>query len=116
MQVTKDQLLKGLVKYTKQEVLSNITDKPSKMIIAALIKSVEVYPNMLDKIFDNQLFSAILQGESGKYDIDKVLNILTATMEEYGDFPLQLPLIKNPLVFNARDVSKLKEVIENVEL
>lgn len=117
MNVTKNQIINGVVRYAKTEIVNNITDKPVKMMFAAAVKALELAPTMADKIFNKPMVSAILQEENGKYNLDNAYQILTETMTEYGDFPITLPIIKAPLIFNKTDIAKLKNYIEEgVEL
>lgn len=114
MLVTKEQLVKALVKYAKQEIVSNISDKASKMMVAVAVKAIEANTSLLDKVFDNQIVSMMIQGEDGKYNVENIMSIISSTMDEYGDFPVQLPLIKNQLLFNKRDITKLEDCIKEV--
>lgn len=112
MNVTKNQIISGVVKYAKIEIINSITDKPVKMMFAAGVKSLELVPSIADKIFSNPMVSAILQEENGQYNLDNAFNILSETMTEYGDFPVTIPVVNKPLIFNKMDVAKLKEYIE----
>ena len=61
----------------------------------------------------------ILKSESGMYDIDLLEQIVTRTIDEYGDFPITVPAIKfispteKELRFTSDDVRKLKSYIES---
>lgn len=112
MNITKDQIIKGVVNYAKNEVVNNIPNKSVRMGVAAAVKALELVPSVADSVFNNALVSAFLHEENGTYNLDDVYTVLTATMEEYGDFPLVLPFVKVPILFNSRDVRSLKEYIE----
>lgn len=112
MNVTKIQIINGVIKYAKNEIVNNITDKPVKMMFAAGVKSLELVPSVADKFFNNSIVSTIIQDENGLYNLDNIYQILTETMTEYGDFPVTIPVIKTPLIFRKSDVAKLKEYIE----
>lgn len=112
MLVSKNDIIKGLIKYAKQEVLNGIDDKPSKMIAATAVKTIEMYPNLLDQVFNNSILSVVMQHDGDKYDVNNIMRILESTMDEYGSFPVQLPLIKSPLIFNKQDVRRLEDCIK----
>ena len=95
MNVTKQQIINGAVKYTKDEVISKIPDKPFKMAVAIAISMFETNPEIADKIFENDIVSAILgKNMDGTYDIEKISEALQKTLTEYGDFPVTIPAIK----------------------
>lgn len=117
MNVTKNQIVNGVIKYAKSEVIDKITDKPLKMILAAGVSALEINPSIADSIFGNDFVSKILNEDSGLYDLDSVFEILEKTVDEYGDFPLVIPAIKfvspneKELTFTSRDIRKLKSYI-----
>lgn len=118
MNVTRQQIINGLVKYTKEEVIDKIIDKPLKMAIAAGISMLEINPSIASTFFDNDIISKILNvKDDGTYDIDIVVEILKKTMDEYEDFPVKIPAIKfispteKELSFSSRDVQRLKDYI-----
>ena len=118
MNVTRQQIINGFVKYTKEEVIDKIIDKPLKMAIAAGISILEINPSIASTFFDNDIISKILNvKDDGTYDIDIAIEILKKTMDEYGDFPVKIPAIKfispteKELSFSSRDVQILKDYI-----
>lgn len=120
MTVTKQQIINGVVKYAKNEIINKIIDKPLKMIIATCVSMMEVNPSVADVVFNNPMVSAILREKDGMYDIDGVIEIIEKTMNEYGDFPVKIPAIKfvspseKELTFAVSDVKKLREYIIGV--
>ena len=117
MNVTKGQIINGVIKYAKAEIIDKITDKPLKMMLAAGVSALEINPSIADSIFDNDFVSKILSENGGIYDIDSAFNIIEKTMTQYGDFPVTIPAIKfispveKELTFSIGDVTKLKKYI-----
>ena len=117
MKVTKQQIINGVVKYTKNEVLNKIVDKPLKMIIATVVAMMETNPKILDNVFNNSMLSSMLYEEDGMYEIDELMEVVEDIMNEYGEFPVTIPAIKfispmeKELSFGASDIKKLREYI-----
>lgn len=115
--VTRNQIVNGVIKYAKNEVINKITDKPLKMMLAAGVSALEINNSIADKIFQNDFVSKILNEDAGMYDIDSAVEILEKTIDEYGDFPVVIPAIKflspneKELTFTSRDIRKLKGYI-----
>lgn len=113
MEVSKGQLVSGLTRFGRNEVLNKITDKPFKMALAAGINLLELRPDVADKLLENPLFKA----SSGMYDLDLMEAVISKTMDEYGDLPVMIPGIPllsptpKELRFTAEDVHKLKGYI-----
>ncbi len=86
------------------------------MIIAIGVEAVKTNPNLLDDIFNNSLLSKVMPTENGKYNLDNISTIINNVMDEYGTFPINIKFIRNPLIFNKRDVEHLMTCIkEEVE-
>lgn len=117
MKVTKQQIISGIVKYTKNEVLNKIVDKPLKMIIATVVAMMETNPKILDNVFNNPMLSSMLYEEDGMYEIDELMEVVEDIMNEYGEFHVTIPAIKfispmeKELSFGASDIKKLREYI-----
>lgn len=118
MNVTKQQIVNGIVKYAKDEVIAKIPDKPFKMAVAIAISMFESNTEFASKIFENDIVSAILgKKDDDTYDIDKIGDALEKTLNEYGDFPVTIPAIKfispteKTLNFSSRDIRALKDYI-----
>lgn len=118
MNVTKNQILSGVIRYAKEEVINKIPDKPIKMAIAVAVSMLETNPNIADKFFDDTTISAILgKKDDGTYDISQITTVVESTLNEYGDFPIKIPPIKfispteKELNFSGRDIKTLREYI-----
>lgn len=119
--VTKKELLTGIVKFVKNEVVPYIGDRGLKMILSAALYAVDAKPDIADAFFTNPLVATILQVEDGKYDTDLVFKVIDNLVEEYGGIPVTIPPIKfitateHTLTFYSGDVAKLKEYVEKEE-
>ena len=115
MEVTKGQMINGVIRFMKSDVIAKIPDKPFRMTLSALVNLIEVKPEVADTIFE----TPFLKSQTGMYDIDLLENIVTKTIDEYGDFPITVPAIKfispteKELRFTSEDVRKLKSYIES---
>lgn len=118
MNVTKQQLVNGVIKYVKEEVVNKITDRPLKMAIAFGVSMFEMNPAIANKFFENDIVSQILcKNDDGTYNIEKITDALEKTLGEYGDFPVTIPVIKfispteKTLNFSRQDIKTLKDYI-----
>lgn len=117
MNITKNQIVTGVIQYAKKEVINKITDRPMKMIIAAAVSALELDPALADALLANDVISSILHKDGDEYDLDDAFKIIEKTMTEYGEFPVTIPAIKfispepKELKFTAADVRKLKDYI-----
>lgn len=118
MNVTKQQIVNGVIKYAKDEIINKIPDKPFKMAIAVFVSMLETNAEIANKFFESEMASAILgKRDDGTYDIDKISDALEKTLDEYGDFPVTIPAIKfispteKTLNFSSRDIRSLKDYI-----
>lgn len=113
MEVSKGQIISGVSRYVRREMLNKITDKPFKMAISAGINLLELRPDIADKVLDNPLFMA----QDGMYDLDMIEAVIVRTMEEYGDLPIKVPGIpfispaEKEFRFSAEDIRKLRGYI-----
>lgn len=117
MNVTKQQIVNGLVRYAKNEIIEKISDKPLKIIIATAVSMAEAKPEIVNSIFENPIISSILDEKDGMYNLDTIGSALENAMREYGDFPINIPAIKfispaeKQLTFNIEDINKLKQYV-----
>jgi hypothetical protein len=115
--VTKKELLTGVVKFVKNEVIPHIGDRSLKMVVSAGLYAVDAKPDIVDSFFSNPLVATILQVEDGKYDTELVFKVLDNLVAEYGGIPITIPPIKfitateNTLTFRSGDVARLKEYV-----
>ena len=113
--VSKHQIINGVIKYVKNEVIDKITDRPLKMVLATGVSMLEANPSVADPVFKSGFISGL--EKDGAYDIDGICEIIENTMKEYGDFPVVIPAIKfispaeKELTFGIGDIQKLKKYI-----
>ena len=119
--VTKKELLTGVVRFVKNEVISNISDRSLKMVLSAALYAIDSKPAIVDPFLNNPIVSAILQGENDMYDVDATIGILKKLVNEYGGIPITIPPIKfvtsaeTTLTFHDADISRLKYYITGSE-
>lgn len=118
MNVTKEQIVNGITKYIKDEVIEKITDKPFKIAMAVAVSMLENNAEIANKLFENELALAILgKNDDDTFDIEKITEALEKALSEYGDFPITIPAIKfispteKTLNFSSRDIKALKNYI-----
>lgn len=117
MQVTKQQIVTGIVQYSKNEMIPKIADKPFKIIVSAAVTMLETNPEIITRFLDDPMISSLLMGNDGFYDVENFGEVLEKTLEQYGDFPVKIPGIKfispeeKELSFSASDIKKLKSYI-----
>ncbi len=112
MDVTREQIKNGVVKYLENEVVKTIKDKPVMMLTAIATNMMKSNDKAIDKLLDNPILSALLSGENGNYNLDALYDSIMQTMDTYGNLELKLPLIKAPFIFNKTDVENLRNYIE----
>lgn len=119
--VTKKELLTGVVRFVKGEVIPTVSDKSLKMVLSAALYAIDAKPHIIDPFLSNPVIATILHGEDGKYDTDVVFGILSNLVKEYGGIPITIPPIRfvtsteNTLTFREADVDRLKQYVENVK-
>lgn len=115
--VTKKELLTGIIKFVKNEVIPYVDDNSMKMILSGCLYAIDAKPSIVDPVFANPMVAAVLQGEDGKYDVETIFSVLTKLVDDYGRIPITIPPIKfvtsneNTLTFRKDDIAKLKEYV-----
>ena len=113
--VTKEQIIKGVIQYARNEVINKIADRPLKIILETGVSMLEINPSIADPVFRNSFVSGL--EKEGSYDIDTISEIIEKTMKMYGNFPVTIPAIKfispveKELFFDVGDIQKLKKYI-----
>jgi len=118
MNVTKEQIINGITKYIKDEVIEKITDKPFKIAMAVGVSMLENNGEIAKKLFENELALAVLgKNDDDTFDIEKITDALEKALSQYGDFPVTIPAIKfispteKTLNFSSQDIKTLKNYI-----
>lgn len=115
--LTKNQLLTGVIKFIRHEVIPHITDRSLKIVLSAGLYAVDAKPEIVEPFFNNPIIAAILQGENGEYDTSAIFAVLDRTVQEYGGIPITIPPIKfvtsteTTLTFYAGDIETLKNYL-----
>ena len=117
MIVSKQDIVKGITKYAKTEVIGKIPDKALKMIIATAVSALEINPDAIDAALTHPLISAVVCEEENGYNLDQAFKIIEKTLTDYGEFPVKIPPIRfispeeKELTFTLVDIRKLEEYI-----
>lgn len=117
MTATKQDIVNGIIKYAKTEVIGKIPDKALKMIVATAVSALEVNPDAIDTVLTHPFISSVVIEEDGKYKLDQAFKIIEKTMTDYGEFPVKIPPIRfispeeKELTFSLVDIRKLEECI-----
>lgn len=118
MTVSKQDIVKGITKYAKTEVIGKIPDKALKMIIATAVAALEINPDAIDAVLAHPLISTVICEEAGGYNLDQAFKVIEKTLTDYGEFPVKIPSIRfispeeKELTFSLVDIRKLEEYIE----
>lgn len=125
MEVTREQIAHGVIKYLKQDMIPHIADRTVKVAVGMMIKALELDPTMIDGVINNWFVSAFAKTTNG-YDLAVLGDALSAAITEYGEngrihltlssggnMILRL-LMPNDieLAFSASDVKRLMDYIE----
>lgn len=114
---TKKELLTAIIKFAKDEVITHISEKPLRMVLSAVLYTVDSKPDIIDPFLNNPVVAAVLQGENGEYDTSLLFGVLDNLTHEYGGIPITIPPIKfvtsseTTLTFYSGDIEKLKEYV-----
>ena len=117
--VTMKELLTGVIRYVKNEVIPHVSDRGLKMVLSAILYAVDAKPNIVDPFLNNAIVSAILQSENGlMYDTTVIFDVLGNLAKEYGGIPIVIPPVKfitateTMLTFKEGDIEELKKYVE----
>lgn len=115
--VTKKELLIGVIKFIKNEVIPHVSDRSLKIVMSAALYAVDAKPDIVEPFFSNPIVAAILQGENGEYDTSVIFAMLDNIVKEYGGIPITIPPIKfvtateTTLTFYSGDIETLKSYL-----
>lgn len=119
MKVTKDQIVNGVLSFAEVEVVPQIGDKATQILIAIFVKAAKANPKLADSLFENHMLKTFLKAdEEGYYDIDEAFGYITEALHQYGPFPVEIPAVpfispsEKTLSFNESDISEIKKRIE----
>ena len=120
MRVSRNQIIKGITDYIKNDLIPTMqNDRAVQIIFTIAINAAMANSKLTDSIFDNEIVRAMLDDDgSGTYEITGIVDSMQAAIQQYGSFPVQIPAI--PLVspreitvkLTADDVSAMRRKIE----
>ena len=118
MNVTKNQIIQGVVKYAKGEIIPKVAgDKPFQMTISTLVALLEMNPAIADSLLANPMVKAIMNENDGYFNLDMLEKALKQTMDQYGELQVTIPGIpfvspkEKVMTFTQNDITRLKDYI-----
>ena len=121
MRVTRSQIVNGLSAYIDREILPRMDeDRALKIIFGVGVNAIKANGRLLDKWLGSDIARALMDDDgAGSYDIERLMDWLRASIEEYGAFPVSIPPI--PLIsprvitikLGADDVAAIRRAIES---
>lgn len=117
MQVTKEQIAKGVSAFIQEDMIPHITDSGMQLLLGITAGAVETKPGILDKLLENEMLAAVAKS-GDHYDLDLLKKAATAAIDKYGKLEITIPGIKfisphdKVLNFTSEDIRKLVDRIE----
>lgn len=121
MRVTRPQIINGLTGYIQQEILPKMEDdRALKILFSVAVNAIKANDKLIDKYLSNDIVRALIDDDgSGNYDIERLMEWIRTSVEEYGAFPVIVPPI--PLVspreitlrLGPSDIIAIQRQIEN---
>ena len=121
MKVTRNQIVNGLVAYIQQEVMPKMEDdRALKILFSVAVNAIKANDKLIDKYLSNDIVRALIDDDgSGSYNVERLMDWLRTSVEEYGAFPVIVPPI--PLVspreitlrLGPSDIIAIQRQIEN---
>ena len=117
MEVTKEQIAKGVSKFIQEDMIPHITDNGMQLLLGIVAGAVETKPAVLDKLLENEMVSLFAK-IGNNYDLDVIKKVAVSAMNKYGKLEITIPGIKfispneKVLNFSADDIRRLAERIE----
>ena len=121
MRVTRNQIVNGLVAYIQQEIMPKMDDdRALKILFSVAVNAIKANDKLIDKYLDNDIVRALIDDDgSGNYDVERLMDWIRTSVEEYGAFPVIVPPI--PLVspreitlrLGPSDIIAIQRQIEN---
>ena len=98
MRVTRNQIVNGIVAYIQQEIMPKMDDdKALKILFSVGVNAIKANDKLIDKYLGNDIVRALIDDDgSGYYDIERLMDWIRTSVEEYGAFPVSVPPI--PLI------------------
>lgn len=113
MDVTKQQIHRGVVKYLEHDVLNAVEGDAfvlwTTALLTAIIKRSE---RLVDTILDNPWVILLARNPDGTYNTDVLFDSLNEVAGKYGNLDLKSSPLKLPVVFSMEDFKHLRAYIE----
>lgn len=120
MRVSKNQIVNGLTSYIQQEILPKMADDRALAILFSVaVNAIKANEKLIDRYLSNDIIRALIDDDdSGSYNVERLMDWLRASVEEYGAFPVTVPPI--PLIspreitlrLSASDIAAIQRHIE----
>lgn len=116
MVVSKDKIVKGISRYARDYILPNITDN-YRVVMEVAVSALEVKPELLDKVLENEMVVTLLGDSEGGYDLDVLKKVLSGVAKQSNGLVITLPSIpllskhEKEMTFRDRDIDTLVEEI-----
>ena len=120
MRVNKNQIVNGLTSYIQQEILPKMADDRALAILFSVaVNAIKSNEKLIDRYLSNDIIRALIDDDgSGSYNVERLMDWLRASVEEYGAFPVTVPPI--PLIspreitlrLSASDIAAIQRHIE----
>lgn len=98
MRVSKNQIVNGIVAYIQQEIMPRMDDdRALKILFSVAVNAIKANDRLIDKYLSNDIIRALIDDDgSGSYDVERLMDWIKMSVEEYGSFPVIVPPI--PLI------------------
>lgn len=108
MRVTKDQIINGVVSFMETEVIPQVSERTTKIVLATAVLTIKKNTKLLDSIFENQMVKMVLDKDADDtYEIDGLMESISESLKQYGPFPVEIPPI--PLISPSEDIFRFSE-------
>lgn len=117
MDVTKEQIARGVAKFIHEEVIPGVGDSATQILLGITASAIDTNPRLMDKLLDNGIFSMVAR-VGNSYNLSTLQNAATSAIDKYGKLTFTIPGIKfiSPddkiLQFGSDDVKRLVALIE----
>ena len=120
MRVTRSQIVNGITGYITTEILPKMeNDKALAILCAVAVNAIKANDRMVDKYLQNDIIRTLIDDDgNGTYDVERLMDWIKTSVEEYGAFPVTVPPI--PLIspreitlrLSASDIAAIQRHIE----
>lgn len=119
MRVTKEQIVNGIMSFVESEVVPQVGDKATQIIIGTAVNLLKTNTALIDNFFGNPMVQTVFhKSEDGTYEIEDVFQSMADSIKKYGPFPVEIPPVpfispsEKMLSFSEADINEIKRRIE----